>query len=149
MRVGAFICFLGPPIGSLPIAFVMAVHGAINQEDATSLDDLANAGAIAVLAAIFSYVIGGISAVVSAMWLARRTFQNGGFSYRQAIATALVTAGLIIRPSWSTLSLDMVERYAAFGSVAVFSAVVCRFFIGRLGWIDRTATAPVAAYTSP
>lgn len=92
---------------------------------------------LAAMFAVFGFLLGGLPALLSAMWLGRRTFLRGGFGYLEAIATAVVATVL----GQVLLALLLGERRGlasgalAFLPVGVSSGVICRALLGRFGWI--------------
>ena len=89
-----------------------------------------------VLGGAFSYIIGGLPALIAAIWLGRRTYLDGGFTYRQAVTTALVASAILHASDIPNLSLNLLPKYALVASMGVFSAIICRYAVRKVGWFD-------------
>lgn len=133
-RVGAFILLLGPPIGSLPISSVWIARDIVAGSTGGGFEALTDTALLILLGGFFSYFMGGVPALVAALWLARKTYRDGGFSYVQAALTALVSAAVVLLPEMGSLSAESLRFYAMVSFLSLFSALVCRFALGRLGW---------------
>lgn len=136
-RVGVFIVLVGPLIGALVMIAVMAGAngwGMATGSPATALLELAQAAA---MFAIFGYLLGGLPALLSAIWLGRRSARRGGFGYGEAIATAIV-ATILGNVLFATMLGEFRNPFTSgvsFVPVGVASALVVRWMLGRLGWI--------------
>ena len=92
----------------------------------------------------FSYIGGGLPALLVGLYAARRTFQRGSFSYVEAclpIAVLYVIANLLLVDwraddeirIWRGLSLTNLLAV-----LSVASAIICRFLLGWLGVLKPT-----------
>lgn len=146
MAVGAFVTVLGPLFGSL----VFVIGGLLRSIGLLftanfSMGDVPDAAhavfTLAYLVAIFSYVIGGLPALLAGIALGYRNYYCSRITYLRAIITS-VAATLI-----GTVVLEIVLRSRDETSLgllfvmipsAVLSAVLCRFLLGRLGLVTST-----------
>ncbi|MGE0856208.1 MAG: hypothetical protein AB7L18_09000, partial [Hyphomicrobiaceae bacterium] len=134
IRVGLFIALLGPPIGSLLVSGAFAVPlvgqalgGTLRQP---LLSEIASLGA---LAGIFSYLFGGLHAVLVSLWLGRQTYLRGGFRRSEALMAALAVsmlAGLLFMVA-GRRGIVLLQLPAA-----LWAAFATHWLLVRLGWID-------------
>lgn len=139
IRVAAFIMLFAPLIGGgLILCLIFATLGVralIGESNPPSH--------IQFVAEIFfvipsSYVLGGVQALGSGLWVARLTYLKGGFSYREAVITALIVSfafsvvALAIRGA-SSGPLNNIKFLLILLVISVASALICRWLIARLG----------------
>lgn len=136
-RVGLFIVVAGPLIGTLLTFVVMLIANGWGREGAGKPFALVELLQVAAMLALFGFIFGGLPALLSAAWLARRTFLRGGFGYLEAIATAVV-ATILGNVLFATMLGEFRNPFTSgvsFVPVGVASALVVRWMLGRLGWI--------------
>lgn len=133
----ALACLLlGPPIGAclimlcFPIADFVVTGGAslARFEPAELSGHLASM----VIAAVLSYLFGGLPALASAIWVGMRTYKFGRFGYIEASLVSLVST-LALVPFKPPASTDLATW--TLGSLvlpaSVVSALIVRRILGR------------------
>lgn len=133
----ALACLLlGPPVGAVLVMLLLPVlelatapATALSRLSATAV--LEHAGATLVLA-IFSFLLGGLPALASAIWIGLRTYHRGRFGYLEGLAVALI-ATVVLAPVRLPETFDV--RQWTLGMLAVplalASALVVRAILGR------------------
>lgn len=146
MAVGALVTVLGPLFGSLVFLFGVLVRsiGLLFTANFSAADLSVAAQAVftlVYLVAIFSYLIGGLPALLAGIALGYRSYHNSHVSYLRAIIMSIAATLL------GTVVLETILRTRDETSLgllfvmipsAVLSAVLCRFFLGRLGLVTST-----------
>lgn len=147
--VALVIVVLGPPLGILPVAllgWVVDFLGGTGGATGMSLSGVIGGllgGSLAM--SVYSYVFGGLQAIACALWLAPRTYRHGGFSFGEALATALVVsaAAAVVFVTADHRDLAGALALSAFlGAFACLSALMCRLVLGLLGIVPVTAGSP-------
>ena len=140
-RVGVFIVLVAPLVGAMLVLMVMAVANGWGGGDGGQPPAIVELLQAAAMFAVFGYIFGLLPALLSALWLGRRTALHGGFGYGEAVATA--AAATVIGSTLLGLLLGTASSRAASGfafvPVGVASALLCRLLLGALGWTDRLA----------
>lgn len=140
LAVVALVVLLGPPIGSLLISVPVAPFlFAANVSDFSLsglFSGLASAVMLAAFAAMFSYIYGGLAALISALWLGTRTYHCGTFGYEEAVLVAVV-ASCLGGLAMAMLVFEQPSAYLTFLVMlipaSIVSALMCRWLLGRLG----------------
>lgn len=146
IAVGSFVTVLGPLFGSLVFLLGGLVRsiGMLFTANFSTADLSVAAHAVftlVYLVAIFSYVIGGLPALLAGIALGYHTYHNAHISYLRAIVTSIAATLL------GTVVLEFILRTRDETSLgllfvmipaAVLSAVLCRSFLGRLGLVTST-----------
>lgn len=141
LRVALFIVLVGPLVGTLAMIGIVAVANGWSGEGAERGKLAGDIVGVIALFAVFGYVFGGLPAVVSAAWMARRTFLTAGFTTTEAVVTAIIagvagSAGLsLLTGSWQGLGATMLMLVV----LSMVAAIVCRLLLFLLGWIERPA----------
>jgi len=138
-----FIAVLGPPIGAIlwPILWSMINKSLFSQPGLVSIWPHPR---LVLVTFFFSYIGGGLPAVFVGLYAARRTFLRGTFSYVEAclpIAILVVIVTLLL-VDWRADDQIRIWRglrlTAHLAVLSVASAIICRFFLGKLGILKPT-----------
>ncbi len=133
LKAALLVALAGPPIGSLVVVFpglISLVFEPWGGEQPSSVEAILGVAGFLLLAVVFSYVLGGVPALLAAgmvYWLVRT---RGRLTYAQSLAIAAVV-GLAFA---LVLSLDL-DRLAVITVPSLCGAIVCRGLIGRFRWI--------------
>ena len=130
---------IGPPLGALMLwAILLARHLIVGRSSpGWSENPLEVLGFMA----LFSYLLGGVQALLCGAWLALRTAARGSYGYIEGVAAALgatciVTALVGGRQGWEMLLADVLY----YGAVGAGAALVLRASmpgLARRGWLRR------------
>lgn len=140
VRAGAFVALAGPPVGSLLVVAPMTVRIVLAGEP--SADPWwREFAAFVLLSGVFSYILGGLHALLCGLWLGRLVYLRGSFSNAEAVVTAI---GASLLASLAFALLGAVGTIPLQVVAALFAALVCRWLLLRLGWIDRCSRTSVS-----
>jgi len=91
-----FIVIAGPPVGALLLAgplYIQAGRHAVTDLQPEALhSEFQVYMSVVYLMVLFSHVVGGIQALLAAIWLGIRTYLRGTFGYGEAVLAALVVS---------------------------------------------------------
>lgn len=138
-RVGIFIALIAPLVGAMLVLMVMVVANGWGGGDGGQPPAIVELLQAAAMFAVFGYIFGLLPALLSALWLGRRTALHGGFGYVEAIATAAAATvvGHALLGILLGESSGLVAGAVAFAPIGVASGIVCRVLLGALGWAGR------------
>lgn len=132
LAVGAFVALLAPPLGFWVFLVPVALHSAVT--DGISFEALVTAPKVILLGALFSFVIGGVPALISAVvsgWIVSR---NGTIRYGQALAIAVgASAAYLGAMAIGNGSRPELGVFVMVGGLSLVSAMICRWVMGRIG----------------
>ena len=135
LGVGAFVAALAAPVGFWAFMVPMALYSAVT--DGVSLDGLVAAPKNMVLGALFSFVIGGVPALISAVVSGWMVWRQGTLSYVQAAVIAGGAGALYV----GAMEVQTIAQggkpelgiLGMIGGLSLVSAVICRWAMGRIG----------------
>ena len=144
LKAAAFITLLAPPVGFLAFMVPMEIHSLVTE--GISLDALITAPKILLFGSLFSFVIGGLPALIAAACSGWLIWRNGTISYLQAVAIALVAGAVYVGMTQlpAVVQGEKVE-VGLFGMIAglsLVSAVICRWSMGRIGLLPVGSPGP-------
>ena len=145
LGVGAFIVAIGPPIGFLAYMVPLALYSAVTE--GPSWEGLKAVPQVIAFGVIFSFVIGGVPALMSALPSAWLVWRCGTVSYLLAAGLA-VAAGIVSVIALQVSSYPEVDWRPAPGMMAfvcglsLVSALICRWVMERVGLLP--VGSPVA-----
>lgn len=146
VRVAAFIVVVGPLIGTFLLMLQMGLVNSWGFGEADARNYVVEVAQSMVMFAVLGYLMGGLPALISALWLGWRTFLAGDFTRWSAIVTAMMAAfGFVVfsvviqtpdgRTEWAPRLGDLTLLYLNFATVSVISAIICHSLLRLLGWI--------------
>lgn len=149
---GVLTVGIGPPVGwtLLYIAFVTA--SILKDPDGSAGADLQPLLGLWAIGALYSYVVGGLAAVPSALVVALRVLRHGTVSYLYCAATAAIITA-ICSLAWGVRAVGTGYSdwnawliVAACGAViSAVAALICRWLAGRMGVLPPdTPPSPVS-----
>ncbi|MEQ1698061.1 MAG: hypothetical protein ABL901_19700, partial [Hyphomicrobiaceae bacterium] len=131
--VAAFIVALGPPVGFLAYMVPLSLYSAV--VDGASVEGLKAVPKMLAIGVLFSFMIGGVPALMSAVPSALLVWRHGTLSYVQAAVFALAAGVVSVIGLQFSSYPDVVWRsglgmMAFIGGLSVVSALVCRWGMG-------------------
>lgn len=133
----ALACLLlGPPVGASLIMLAIPVVELIASRGGSlarfSIGELGNYIGSILIAAIVSFLFGGLPALASAIWVGMRTYRFGRFGYVEAVLVSLIST-LVLAPFTLPGSAD--PRTWTLGTLmlpaSLVSALIVRWMLGR------------------
>lgn len=139
LGVAAFILLIAPPVGFWVYFALMSLRFS-ELGAGVSVEALKAVPEAIAVGSLFSYLLGGMPALISAVPSAWVVWRHGTLAYWQAIGFAVVASVLVVLGLQISAYPD-VEWRAVLGMIAfvaalsVVSAVICRWMMGRVGLV--------------
>jgi len=146
----AFVTILGPIIGSIPVYATFLIgalqsHGgepAVGPE--MTKETISTVLQIMLFVTLFSYMFGGVQALLVGLWTGFRTWASGTMGYVETafaavLVSALVTVLFLAHEQSSGQNVGGNTGFSSVGLAiylgvhALFAALVCRWLMERLG----------------
>lgn len=143
----AVAALLGPIVGSLPFLLIFMVALAVDAgEPASLIGFIQTTLGIALVTTLYGFILGGVQALLSGLWIGVRTWRNGWVSYKETALTALavsLAAAVVLAyalessapPQSPPIHDDTLGLSALLAVLSLVSALVCRWLMARMGII--------------
>lgn len=138
-----FIFLAGPPIGAtllvVPLYFISGQHTVTDFHPNSIQNELESYLSVSLLMVMLSHFVGGVQALLSAVWLGIRVYLRGTFSYGHAVLVAVAVSIIWALRFGNLGTLDIPALLTGeFGGgglppmlvlVSVASALICRWLL--------------------
>lgn len=148
-KIFALMSLTGPFFGALPYLAVMlyaVVYAALTEPVPGPAEELASASlGVVTMAVVFSYILGGLSAVICAALVAGTVYRTGKIGFLATVAVGIASS-LIGGALWALLvrALNPGSAFAFGWSLvlpAAVAAAICWLIMRKLGWVQTIETA--------